>query len=229
MALLHIDQLTKSYLNGLGSTKALNHVSLEVEKGEFIAIVGHSGSGKTTLLNMIAGLDQVSEGHLFYEGNDLTKMNEDELALLRLKNIGVIYQFFNLIPMLSGRDNISLQLRMAEQKINESEILNIAQSLGIANKLDSYPSQMSGGEQQRVAVARTLINQCDILLADEPTGNLDQKTSNELIQLLIKLNTEQQLTILLITHDLNIAKQAKRMIVLEDGEIIRDVRNESSL
>lgn len=178
---------------------------------------------------MIAGLDQVSEGHLFYEGNDLTKMNEDELALLRLKNIGVIYQFFNLIPMLSGRDNISLQLRMAEQKINESEILNIAQSLGIANKLDSYPSQMSGGEQQRVAVARTLINQCDLLLADEPTGNLDQKTSNELIQLLIKLNTEQQLTILLITHDLNIAKQAKRMIVLEDGEIIRDVRNESSL
>lgn len=225
MKYLTIKDIVKTYSNGTVSTKALDHLSLEVDKGEFVAIVGHSGSGKTTLFNMIAGLDEVDSGSINFNGIDITNADEDTRAAYRLNKIGIIYQFFNLIPMLNGRDNISLPHRFAGKPIDDNEVRKIAAALDIEDKLDSLPLQMSGGEQQRIAVARALFNECELLLADEPTGNLDQNTSHELIDLLLELNCSRQLTIILITHDMSVAEKASRIITIKDGQIINDVGN----
>lgn len=225
MKYLTLSNICKTYSNGTVSTKALDNISLDIDRGEFVAIIGHSGSGKTTLFNMIAGLDDVDSGSISFNGTDITNADEDARAAYRLNKIGIVYQFFNLIPMLNGRDNISLPHRFAGKPINDEEVRKIAEALDIEDKLDSLPSQMSGGEQQRVAVARALFNECELLLADEPTGNLDQKTSHELIDLLLELNQSKKLTIILITHDMSVAEKASRIITIKDGQIINDVSN----
>ena len=224
MMYLTVSEVSKTYANETVATLALNNLSMQVEKGEFVAIVGHSGSGKTTLFNMVAGLDNADKGHIFFDGVDLTTLDEDARAAYRLNKIGIIYQFFNLLPMLNGWDNISLPCRLAGRFIDDKKIQQIASALGIKDKLNSLPSQMSGGEQQRIAVARALYNECELLLADEPTGNLDQQTAHDLIELLLQLNQSRKLTIILITHDMSVAEKASRIITIKDGYIINDQR-----
>lgn len=222
MAVLEVKDLTKEYGQGDSKVVALDHVSFCVERGEFVAIVGASGSGKSTLINMIGGIDNPTSGDVIIEGKNISNLSEDELAIFRRRNLGMIYQFYNLVPTLTARENIILPWRLDGRKENGSKVEGLLKVLGLTERAHHLPSQMSGGQQQRVSIGRALINDPAFILADEPTGNLDSKTSAEIIDLLKYTNEQFNQTILLITHDDKIALRADRIITIGDGRIIGD-------
>ena len=222
MAVLEVMNLTKKYGQGESEVVALDHVSFSVEKGEFVAIIGASGSGKSTLMNMIGGIDNPTSGSILIEGKEISTMNEDELAIFRRRNLGMIYQFYNLIPTLTAEENIVLPWKLDGRKENQERVDEIIRVLGLTERVKHFPGQMSGGQQQRVSIGRALINEPAFILADEPTGNLDSKTSREIIDLLKIANQKYNQTILLITHDDKIALMADRIITIGDGKIIGD-------
>ncbi len=226
MEILRIENLTKIYGEGENNVIALDNINLTVERGDFIAIIGASGSGKSTLLHMIGGVDSPTDGKIYLENTDISKYNSKERALFRRRKVGLIYQFFNLIPDITVRNNIILPLVLDKRKVDEEFLKEIVEKLSISDKLNSFPSELSGGQQQRVAIARSLIYKPTIMLADEPTGNLDKDNSKEIIEILKYSNKVYNQTIILITHDENVALQAKRIIKIEDGKIIGDDRNE---
>lgn len=226
MEILKVENLRKEYGEGNSKVVALDGVNLEIERGEFVAIVGPSGSGKSTLLHIIGGVDNPDDGKVYIDGNDISKYSSKELAYFRRRKVGLIYQFYNLIQNLTVRHNIELPLKLDKRKINQDEFSDIVKKLGIESKLDSFPSELSGGQQQRVAIARSLIYSPSIILADEPTGNLDRKNSNEIIEIFKYFNKTLKQTIILITHDEEIALQANRIITIVDGKIVGDERNE---
>lgn len=222
MAVLEVKELTKKYGRGESEVIALDHVSFSVERGEFVAIIGASGSGKSTLMNMIGGIDHPTGGSVVIEGNDIALMSEDELAIFRRRNLGIIYQFYNLIPTLTTEENIALPWKLDGRKENKKRLAEIMQLLGLLERAKHLPGQMSGGQQQRVSIGRALINEPAFILADEPTGNLDSKTSREIIDILKLTNQKYNQTILLVTHDEKIALQAGRIITIGDGKIVKD-------
>lgn len=222
MAVLEVKGLTKKYGQGEAEVIALDHVSFSVERGEFVAIVGASGSGKSTLMNMIGGLDHPTGGSVIIEENDITSMSEDELAIFRRRNLGIIYQFYNLIPTLTAEENIALPWKLDGRKENKKRLAEILQLLGLEKRAKHLPGQMSGGQQQRVSIGRALINEPAFILADEPTGNLDSKTGMEIMDILKHANQKYNQTILLVTHDERIALQAGRIITIGDGKIVKD-------
>ena len=222
MAVLEVKDLTKEYGQGDSKVVALDHVSFCVERGEFVAIVGASGSGKSTLMNVIGGIDNPTSGDVIIEGKNIYNLSEDELAIFRRRNLGMIYQFYNLVPTLTARENIILPWRLDGRKENGSKVEGLLKVLGLTERAHHLPSQMSGGQQQRVSIGRALINDPAFILADEPTGNLDSKTSAEIIDLLKYTNEQFNQTILLITHDDKIALRADRIITIGDGRIIGD-------
>ena len=222
MAVLEVKELTKKYGRGESEVIALDHVSFSVERGEFVAIIGASGSGKSTLMNMIGGIDHPTGGSVVIEGNDIALMSEDELAIFRRRNLGIIYQFYNLIPTLTTEENIALPWKLDGRKENKKRLAEIMQLLGLLERAKHLPGQMSGGQQQRVSIGRALINEPAFILADEPTGNLDSKTSREIIDILKLTNKKYNQTILLVTHDEKIALQAGRIITIGDGKIVKD-------
>ena len=226
MEIVRTENLSKTYGSGENLVRAIDDVNLKIEKGEFIAIVGPSGSGKSTLLHLLGGVDNPSSGKIFIDGNDISKYSSKELALFRRRKVGLIYQFYNLIPNLTVRHNIELPLKLDKRKINEDFFLDIVRKLGIADKLDSFPSELSGGQQQRVAIARSLIYSPSLVLADEPTGNLDRENSREIIEILKYFNRTLKQTIIVITHDESIALEAERVITIVDGKVVGDERNE---
>lgn len=226
MEIVRVENLSKTYGSGENLVKAIDDVNLKIEKGEFIAIVGPSGSGKSTLLHLLGGVDNPSSGKIFIDGNDISKYSSKELALFRRRKVGLIYQFYNLIPNLTVRHNIELPLKLDKRKINEEVLLDIVRKLGIEDKLDSFPSELSGGQQQRVAIARSLIYSPSLVLADEPTGNLDRENSREIIEILKYFNRTLKQTIIVITHDESIALEAERVITIVDGKVVGDERNE---
>ena len=226
MEIVRTENLSKTYGSGENLVRPIDDVNLKIEKGEFIAIVGPSGSGKSTLLHLLGGVDNPSSGKIFIDGNDISKYSSKELALFRRRKVGLIYQFYNLIPNLTVRHNIELPLKLDKRKINEEVFLNTVRKLGIENKLDSFPSELSGGQQQRVAIARSLIYSPSLVLADEPTGNLDRENSREIIEILKYFNRTLKQTIIVITHDESIALEAERVITIVDGKVVGDERNE---
>ncbi len=222
MEILRCENVRKVYGSGNSQVVALDHIDLSVQKGEFVAIVGASGSGKSTLLHILGSVDKPTEGKVVIEETDISKMNRTQAAIFRRRKVGLVYQFYNLIPTLTVRKNILMPLLLDKRKPNQEYFDRLVRSLGIEDKLDSLPSQLSGGQQQRAAIARSLIYRPAILLADEPTGNLDRKNGKEIIDLLKLSNRNLDQTILLITHDERIALEADRMITIEDGKIIGD-------
>ena len=226
MEILKVENLRKEYGEGNSKVIALDGVNLEIERGEFVAIVGPSGSGKSTLLHIIGGVDSPDDGKVYIDGNDISKYSSKELAYFRRRKVGLIYQFYNLIQNLTVRHNIELPLKLDKRKINQDEFSDIVNKLGIESKLDSFPSELSGGQQQRVAIARSLIYNPSIILADEPTGNLDRKNSKEIIEIFKYFNRSLKQTIILITHDEEIALQANRIVTIVDGKIVGDEKHE---
>lgn len=226
MEIVRTENLSKTYGSGENLVRAIDDVNLKIEKGEFIAIVGPSGSGKSTLLHLLGGVDNPSSGKIIIDGNDISKYSSKELALFRRRKVGLIYQFYNLIPNLTVRHNIELPLKLDKRKIKEETLLDTVRKLGIENKLDSFPSELSGGQQQRVAIARSLIYSPSLVLADEPTGNLDRENSREIIEILKYFNRTLKQTIIVITHDESIALEAERVITIVDGKVVGDERNE---
>ncbi|WP_039931347.1 ABC transporter ATP-binding protein [Anaerococcus lactolyticus] len=226
MEILKVENLRKEYGEGNSKVIALDGVNLEIERGEFVAIVGPSGSGKSTLLHIIGGVDNPDDGKVYIDGNDISKYSSKELAYFRRRKVGLIYQFYNLIQNLTVRHNIELPLKLDKRKINQDEFSDIVKKLGIESKLDSFPSELSGGQQQRVAIARSLIYSPSIILADEPTGNLDRKNSKEIIEIFKYFNKTLKQTIILITHDEDIALQANRIVTIVDGKIVGDEKHE---
>lgn len=222
MAVLEVKELTKKYGQGESEVIALDHVSFFVERGEFVAIIGASGSGKSTLMHMIGGIDRPTGGSVIVEGNDLAAMSEDELAIFRRRNLGIIYQFYNLIPTLTAEENIALPWKLDGRKENKKRLAELLQMLGLEERAKHLPGQMSGGQQQRVSIGRALINEPAFILADEPTGNLDSKTGREILEILKLANRKYKQTILLVTHDEKIALQAGRIITIGDGKIVKD-------
>ena len=226
MEILKVENLRKEYGEGNSKVIALDGVDLTIERGEFVAIVGPSGSGKSTLLHIIGGVDSPDDGGVYIDGNDISKYSSKELAFFRRRKVGLIYQFYNLIQNLTVRHNIELPLKLDRRKINQDEFSDIVKKLGIESKLDSFPSELSGGQQQRVAIARSLIYNPSIILADEPTGNLDRKNSKEIIEIFKYFNKTLKQTIILITHDEEIALQTNRIITIVDGKIVGDEKHE---
>ena len=222
MAVLEVKELTKKYGEGESEVIALDHVSFSVERGEFVAIIGASGSGKSTLMNMIGGIDYPTSGSIIIDGNEIQAMSEDELAIFRRRNLGIVYQFYNLIPTLTAEENIALPWKLDGRKENKERLSEIVNMLGLEKRAKHLPRQMSGGQQQRVSIGRALINEPAFILADEPTGNLDSKTSREILDILKFTNQKYKQTILLVTHDEKIALQANRIITIGDGKIIKD-------
>lgn len=222
MPILKAENLTKIYGKGMNRTVALEHVNLSVEKGEFIAIVGSSGSGKSTLLHLLGGVDRPTSGKVYLNGQDIYAQNEDQLAVFRRREVGIVYQFFNLIPVLNVEENITLPLLMDGKKPNKQKLNEMLEQLGLSGKRSRLPNELSGGQQQRVSIARALINSPAVVLADEPTGNLDSRNSEEIIQLLKASNRKYNQTLIMITHNENIALQADRIITIEDGKIASD-------
>ena len=225
MEILKVENLTKVY--GKDSTKvvALDNVSFSVNKGEFVAIVGASGSGKSTLLHLIGGVDRPTSGKVYINDKDIFSMNDDKLAIFRRRQIGLIYQFYNLIPILNVEENITLPCDLDGTAVDKQRLQDLLKTLGLENRKTHLPNQLSGGQQQRVSIGRAMINNPSIMLADEPTGNLDSKASEEIISLLKLSNKKFNQTLIIITHDLEIAKEAERVITIEDGKIIKDERN----
>lgn len=222
MAVLEVKELTKKYGQGESEVTALDHVSFSVERGEFVAIIGASGSGKSTLMNMIGGIDHPTGGSVLIDGIDISNMDEDALAIFRRRNLGIIYQFYNLIPTLTAEENIALPWKLDGRKENRERLDEILRMMGLENRARHLPGQMSGGQQQRVSIGRALINEPAFILADEPTGNLDSKTGREIIDILKMTNQKYSQTILLVTHDERIALRADRIITIGDGQIIKD-------
>ena len=222
MAVLEVKELTKKYGEGESEVIALDHVSFSVERGEFVAIIGASGSGKSTLMNMIGGIDYPTSGSIIIDGNEIQAMSEDELAIFRRRNLGIVYQFYNLIPTLTAEENIALPWKLDGRKENKERLSEIVNMLGLEKRAKHLPRQMSGCQQQRVSIGRALINEPAFILADEPTGNLDSKTSREILDILKFTNQKYKQTILLVTHDEKIALQANRIITIGDGKIIKD-------
>ena len=224
MEILRWEGIRKVYGSRGNQVVALDGIDLSVSKGEFTAIMGASGSGKSTLLHILGSVDKATEGKVVIDGTDLSQLNQTQAAIFRRRKVGLVYQFYNLIPTLTVRKNILMPLVLDKKKPNEEYFEKVVSSLGIADKLEALPGQLSGGQQQRVAIARALIYRPALLLADEPTGNLDQKNSREIIDMLKLSNRNLDQTVLLITHDEKTALEAERMITIEDGRIIRDER-----
>ena len=223
MEILKVENLTKVYGKDSIKVVALDHVSFSVEKGEFVAIVGASGSGKSTLLHLIGGVDRPTSGKVLIDGKDIFKFNDDKLAIFRRRQIGLIYQFYNLIPILNVEENITLPLSLDNREVNKETLNNMLKLLGIEHRRNHLPNELSGGQQQRTSIGRALITNPTIILADEPTGNLDSKSSDEIVALLKKSNKELKQTIIMITHNMEIAKVADRIIKIEDGKIVEEV------
>lgn len=223
--ILEVKNLTKIYGKDEAKVTAVDHVNLTVDKGEFIAIVGASGSGKSTLIHLIGGVDRPTSGQVFIGGKNIYELSDDALAIFRRRQVGIIYQFYNLIPILNVRENITLPQDLDRQKVDEKHFTELVKTLGLESRLTHLPNQLSGGQQQRVSIGRALINNPAIILADEPTGNLDSKSGDEVMSLLKLSNQKYHQTIILITHDLDIAASADRVITFEDGKIIKDERN----
>ncbi len=223
MEILKVENLTKVYGKGESEVIALDHVTFSVERGEFVAIVGASGSGKSTLLHLIGGVDRPTEGKVYIDEKNIYSLNDDNLAIFRRRQIGLIYQFYNLIPILNVEENITLPLDLDNRKPDKNNLNNLLNLLGLTNRRKHLPNQLSGGEQQRTSIGRALITNPTIILADEPTGNLDSKASDDIVELLIKSNKEYSQTIILITHNMEIAKCADRIIKIEDGKIVKEV------
>ena len=222
MEVLEVKELTKIYGSGENQVTALDHVSFQVKKGEFVAIVGASGSGKSTLMNLIGGIDRPTSGSVVIDGKKIFDMNESEMAIFRRRNIGIVYQFYNLIPNLTVDENIMLPCLLDQRKPDAGKLERIVEMTGLSNRRKHLPGQLSGGQQQRVSVGRALINDPAFILADEPTGNLDSRSGREVIELLMAANRKAGQTLILITHDENIALQANRILTISDGRIIRD-------
>ncbi|HWO74624.1 MAG TPA: ABC transporter ATP-binding protein [Bacillus sp. (in: firmicutes)] len=222
MEILKIENLSKIYGKGETAVKALDDVSFSVNKGEFVAIIGPSGSGKSTLLHLLGGVDWPTAGKVFVDNTDMYQLNETQLAIFRRRQIGLIYQFYNLIPVLTVEENITLPLLLDQHKVDRKQFNDIVKLLNIENRLHHLPNQLSGGQQQRVSIGRALISNPSIMLADEPTGNLDSKNSSEIIDLLKMFNKTYNQTLIIITHDERIALQADRVIAIEDGRIVKD-------
>ena len=222
MTLIEVKNLNKIYGSGEAEVKALKNINLNIEQGEFVAIVGQSGSGKSTLLHLIGGVDIPSSGEVIIDGKNIYKLKEKELSILRRRNLGFIFQFFNLIPVLTAQENIEMPVLLDNEKIDKKYMNELLRILGLEERKNNYPSQLSGGQQQRVSIGRALANKPSIILADEPTGNLDSKNSKEVLELLKYCAKKYNQTLILITHDINIAKSADRVITIEDGEIISD-------
>lgn len=222
MEILKIENLTKIYGSGENEVRALDDVSFSVEKGEFLAIIGPSGSGKSTLLHMIGGVDRPTSGRILMNGQDVYAQNEDQLAIFRRRQVGLIYQFYNLIPILNVTENMTLPVLMDGRRVNNDFLNELIDTLDLRGREKHLPNQLSGGQQQRVSIGRALMNMPAVVLADEPTGNLDSKNSREILELLKLSNKKYNQTLIVITHDENIAIQADRVISIEDGKITRD-------
>ena len=220
---LKVDNLTKIYGKDTTKVVALDHVSFSVEKGEFVAIVGASGSGKSTLLHLIGGVDRPTSGKVYIDGKDIFNFNDDKLAIFRRRQVGLIYQFYNLIPILNVEENITLPLSLDNREVDKERLNELLKLLGLQNRKNHLPNELSGGQQQRTSIGRALITNPTIILADEPTGNLDSKSSDEIVALLKKSNKELNQTIIMITHNMEIAKVADRIIKIEDGKIVEEV------
>lgn len=225
MEILKVENLVKTYGMGENEIIAVDDLSFSVEKGDFVAIVGASGSGKSTLLHLLGGVDRPTSGKVYIDGVDIYAMDNDPLAIFRRRQVGLIYQFYNLIPILNVEENIALPCKLDGRKVDEEFLKDVLATLGLENRKKHLPNELSGGQQQRVSIGRALINNPALVLADEPTGNLDSKASDEIISLLKKSCKQYNQTIIVITHDLEIAKEANRIITIEDGKIISDVRN----
>ena len=223
--MIEISELTKTLYGGGHKVEILKSIGLTIPSGQFIAITGHSGSGKTTLLSLIAGLDNPSRGTIKIDGKDITKLNEDELALLRGKRFGFIFQNFHLIPTLTALENVVLSAELNNTPGATKKSEDLLGIVGLGDRQHHYPAQLSGGEQQRLSLARAFVNEPNIILADEPTGNLDSKNSNRIIELIRELHRVKQATIILVTHEPQVAKQSQRILTLEDGKIIKDQIN----
>lgn len=224
MEILKTNNLSKKYGKGENEFYALKDINIKVDKGEFISIMGKSGSGKSTLLNLLAGLDTPSEGEVIINNQNIYDLNDNDLTIFRRKNIGVIYQFYNLIPMLNVEENIKLPLVLDKRKISEKRFNELVKTLELSDKLGSMPNEMSGGQQQRTAIGRALVNRPKILFADEPTGNLDSRNSKKIMKLLEYYNKKYRQTIIMVTHDETLTKRCTRNIVMKDGKIIKDER-----
>ncbi len=222
MDILKVEHLSKIYGKGDTEVRALDDVSFTVPKGQFVAIIGPSGSGKSTLLHILGGVDTPTSGHVYVDGTDITTLDETALAIFRRRQIGLIYQFYNLIPILTVEENMTLPLLLDGKKVDRTHFDNLVQSLGLVQRLGHLPSQLSGGQQQRVSIGRALMNNPAIVLADEPTGNLDSKNSKEIVDLLRGFNKALNQTVIVITHDERIALDADRVIAVEDGKIVKD-------
>ena len=220
MEILKVENLTKTYGSGENLVHAVDDVSFSVEKGEFVAIVGASGSGKSTLLHLIGGVDRPTSGKIFFDGNDISKMNDDKLAVFRRRQVGIVYQFYNLIPILTVEENITLPCDLDGRGVDRERLEMILDSFGLRARRKHLPNQLSGGQQQRTSIARALINNPSLVLADEPTGNLDSKSSDEVMSMLKMCNQSYGQTVIMITHNLDIAKQADRIITISDGKIV---------
>ncbi len=225
MEILKVENLTKIYGKGTTKVVALDDVSFSVEKGEFVAIVGASGSGKSTLLHLIGGVDRPTSGKVFIDGKNIYDFDDDKLAIFRRRQIGLIYQFYNLIPILNVEENITLPLSLDNRQIDKDSLNNMLKLLGLQNRKSHLPNELSGGQQQRTSIGRALITNPALILADEPTGNLDSKASDEIVALLKKSNKELNQTIIMITHNMEIAKFADRIIKIEDGKISSEVNS----
>ena len=223
MEILKVENLCKQYGKGENKVTALDNVSFTVNKGEFVAIVGASGSGKSTLLHLIGGVDRPTSGKVFIDGKDIYKFNDDELAIFRRRQVGLIYQFYNLIPILNVEENITLPLKLDNRNIDKKRLDELIKVLGLEERRTHLPNELSGGKQQRTSIGRAMITNPAIILADEPTGNLDSKASDEIVALLKKSNKDYKQTIIMITHNLEIAKVADRIIKIEDGKIVEEV------
>lgn len=222
MEILKVENLTKTYGSGENLVNAVDDVSFSVEKGEFVAIVGASGSGKSTLLHLIGGVDRPTSGKIFVDGNDISKMNDDKLAVFRRRQVGIVYQFYNLIPILTVEENITLPCDLDGRGVDRERLEMILDSFGLRARRKHLPNQLSGGQQQRTSIARALINNPSLVLADEPTGNLDSKSSEEVMSMLKMCNQSYGQTVIMITHNLDIAKQADSIITISDGKIVEE-------
>lgn len=222
MEILKVENLTKTYGKGQTLVKALDNVSFTVDKGEFVAVVGSSGSGKSTLLHILGGVDRPTSGKVYVDNQDVYQLNETNLAIFRRRQVGLIYQFYNLIPILNVKENMSLPILLDGKKPDETYLQELIETLGLENRVHHLPNELSGGQQQRVSIGRSLMNRPALLLADEPTGNLDSKASKEIVELLKLSNQKYKQTIIMITHDHSLALNADRIITLEDGKIVSD-------
>ena len=223
MAILTTENLVKTYGTGDNAFNAVDGISMSVEQGEFVAIVGQSGSGKSTLMHLLGGVDRPTSGRILIDGNEINKMNTDKLAIFRRRQIGIVYQFYNLIPILTAEENITLPIELDGKDVDKERLEDVMSKLGILDKRNNLPNQLSGGQQQRVSIARAIINNPAILLADEPTGNLDTKATDDIVSILKLTNKTYHQTILMITHKLEIAKEADRIIHIRDGKIVEEV------